>query len=897
MAVAAAVLTWCPPASASTPTLDVSQYAHTAWTVADGFTKGAIYTVAQTPDGYLWLGTEFGLLRFDGVRTTPWPSDKVLPSSQINTLLTGRDGTLWIGTSKGLASWKDGTLTAYADLAGHSMNRMVEDRDGAVWAFGMTLPTGKVCTIRHGGVRCWGEGAPFGSRVTMMYEDLKGDLWLGEPHGVWQWNQGRPQFHPLASDKFVQGLSEDADGVLLVLLSGRIYRMVDGMVREAYRLPGTIGQLTTRFRMLRDRDGGVWIGALGGGLAHLHDGKIDLFSESDGLSSDSVSELFQDREGNIWVATHGGLDRFRELPVTPFTTRQGFSSHRVLAVLASRDGSIWVRTFDGLNQWKAGQVTVHREVSDLSEPTTPGTVPPATGDGADSTGSYQTSGGSLFEDEHGRIWLSSTRSIGYLDHGRFVAVRGVPGGRVHAIVGDLKGNIWFLHETHGLLRLAHDHLVEQISWAQLGHADFADAAAVDPATGGLWLGFFRGGVDFVTDGQVRASYSATDGLAPGRVIDLRFGRDGALWVAAEGGLSRLKNGRATTLSSRDGLPCDAAHWTIEDNDGDVWLSMPCGLVRIARTELDAWTSAADGKRPAPPKLRLRVFDSSDGVRSRAKPGPFSPHVTKATDGRLWFFPLEGLSAMDPRRMSLPRLPPPVHIEQIGADSQSFSPASEVRLPPLVRDLSIDYTALSFAALEKLTFRIKLEGRDREWHDVGNRRQAFYTNLRPGRYRFRVTASNDSAAWNAAGAAVDFSIAPAYYQTTWFVAAALLTIAMLLWSAYRYRLRQVAYEFDARLQERVNERTRIARELHDTLLQSFHGLLFLLESREQHASGASRRSQTEVRAGHRADGAGADRGTRRRARTCARPPWIRRISSARSPRSPKSSRLPMSIRST
>ena len=338
----------------------------------------------------------------------------------------------------------------------------------------------------------------------MMYEDRKGNLWLGEPHGVWRWNQGQPLFHSLAADKIVQALSEDADGVLLVLLSGGIYRMVDGTVREVSRLPGTIGQLPTGFRTLRDRDGGVWIGALGGGLAHFHDGKVDLFSQSDGLSSDTVAGLFQDREGSIWVATHGGLDRFRELPVTPFTTRQGFSSLRVFAVLGSADGSIWVRTLDRLNQWKDGHVAVHREVPDLSEPTT-GPRTRTIGEGANSPESFGSSGGSLFEDERGRIWLSTRRSVGYLDHGRFIAVRGVPGGRVHGIGGDRKGNVWFLHETQGLVRVADGHVAEQTSWARLGHADYADAVAVDPATGGLWLGFYRGGVAFVKGGLVGAS--------------------------------------------------------------------------------------------------------------------------------------------------------------------------------------------------------------------------------------------------------------------------------------------------------------------------------------------------------------------------------------------------------
>src|SRR5262245_18833888 len=319
LAIASALLTVCQSAFAATPTLDISQYAHTAWTVADGFTKGAIYKIAQTPDGYLWLGTEFGLLRFDGVRTTPWPSDRVLPSSKISSLITGRDGTLWIGTSKGMASWKDGTLTTYAELAGHIADRLLEDRNGTIWVRALKPPTGKLCAVRNSGTRCWGEDGRFGARITTIYEDRKGQRWFGEPHGVWQWSESQPRFYPLPGDKFVQTLNEDADGVLLVLLSGTIHRMVDGKQSEVYRLPGASGQLTTPVEMLRDRDGGLWFGALGGGLVHLHEGTIDQFSQSEGLSSDSVAGLFQDREGSIWVATHGGLDRFCEFPVTPFT--------------------------------------------------------------------------------------------------------------------------------------------------------------------------------------------------------------------------------------------------------------------------------------------------------------------------------------------------------------------------------------------------------------------------------------------------------------------------------------------------------------------------------------------------------------------------------------------------
>ena len=229
------------------------------------------------------------------------------------------------------------------------------------------------------------------------------------------------------------------------------------------------------------------------------------------------------------------------------------------------------------------------------------------------------------------------------------------------------------------------------------------------------------------------------------------------------------------------------------------------------------------------RIQSTVFDSSDGVALRALPTLYRPQVAKTADGKLWFLPGDGVSVLDPRHLSINTLPPSVHIEHVTADRKTYDAASDLRLPPLVRDLEIAFTALSFVAPEKNRFRVKLEGRDPDWQDVGNRRQALYADLAPGTYRFRVAASNNSGVWNEAGAFLDFSIAPAYYQTTWFRAASVATVLALFWALYQFRLRQIAHDFNLRLDERVNERTRIARELHDTLLQSFQGLMLRFQS--------------------------------------------------------------------
>jgi signal transduction histidine kinase len=280
---------------------------------------------------------------------------------------------------------------------------------------------------------------------------------------------------------------------------------------------------------------------------------------------------------------------------------------------------------------------------------------------------------------------------------------------------------------------------------------------------------------------------------------------------------------------------------IRDNDGSFWLNTACGLVRINRSELDGWAAAVDkdggGKnKDTKQAIHATVFDTSDGVRS-AGIGGFSPAVTRSSDGKLWFASLDGVSVVDPRHLPFNKLPPPVHVEQITADRKTYDAALDgigdgngrLRLPPLIRDLEVDYTALSLVAPEKMRFRYKLEGRDSDWQDAGNRRQAFYTDLPPRNYRFRVLACNNSGVWNETGGFLDFSVAPAYYQTNWFRALCAAAFLALLWALYQFRLHQLQQRFNAGLEARVNERTRIARELHDSLLQGFQGLMFRLQA--------------------------------------------------------------------
>jgi ligand-binding sensor domain-containing protein len=603
-----------------------------------------------------------------------------------------------------------------------------------------------------------------------------------------------------------QTVNESDDGALLVATEGGITRLVDGKA-EAYSLPGTGSQHFKPLRMHRDRDGALWIGTTDRGLLHVHQGRTDVFAQADGLSGDYINKLFEDREGNVWVATVNGLDRFRDFAVPTISVRQGLSNAIVWSVLGARDGSIWLGTPDGLNRWNDGQVTIYRKrgARGGSKQERELNVREVADAGLPDNGVE-----SLFQDDGGRIWAFTEKGSAYFENGRFTPVdtnpapvadghprqRHVttvlglvaPGGQLHSIAGDSSGNLWISDQHQGLFHLLGGSVVERIPWAKLGRKDWAMDLFAGPAPGSLWLGFSQGGVANYKDGKVRESYSGRDGLGEGIVTSLSLDSDGTLWAATESGLSRVKNGRVATLTSQNGLPCDTVFWLMQDDTHSFWLYTACGLVRIAGTEMDAWV--ANPQRT----IQNTVFDSSDGVRSRALTTGFTPLVAKTVNGKLWFLPVDGVSFIDPHHLPFNKLPPPVQVERVTADRKTYwqnlsgdASFSHPKLPALVRDLTIDYTALSFVAPEKVRFRYRLEGQDPDWKEVVNDREAHYSNLAPGNYRFRVTASNNSGVWNEAGTFLDFSIAPAYYQTNWFRLSSVVSLALLLWLLYKRSL--------------------------------------------------------------------------------------------------------------
>jgi len=801
----AGLLLWPRSAGALNASLDITQYAHLAWTFRNGFSNGAVYAIAQTPDGYLWLGTSSGVMRYDGARLTPLPlrPGQRLPNAAAGALLPARDGALWIGTLDGLVRWKNGELTHYPEFDRRTVITLLQGRDGTVWAGSFGGPTGKLCAFRGEQPTCYGDDGKLGASVASLHEDGDGSLWVGAGTGLWRWTPGAPARYSTTPIQTHQSLTVGDRGNDVLVAVGGIHQ-VAGAGLVDYPLRGVPSVLSAT-SVLRDRNDGLWIATAAHGLVHTYEGKASLFTHEDGLSSDEVLALFEDQEGTIWVGTSEGLDRFREWPVTPVSVKQGLSNSNATSVLAARDGSIWIGTADGLNRWQEGRTTIYRRRTDPALPD----------DWVQS----------LFEDERGRIWVSGSRGLAVFENGKFATVPAVPGGATHAIASDNRAglwlSLWLTSNDYGLAHLVDGKIIEHAPWQKLGGGP--GTGLVPDPDGGVWTGLLSGGIAYFRAGQIRNLSLAGSGESTPKVLDVSRDRDGSMWVATDNGLSRITNGRVATLTTANGLPCPTVHWIIEDRLDSYWLYTACGLVRIARTELNAWT--ADPKRV----VRSTSLDSADGVLLVPILKPARPAVTKSSDGKIWFVNGLGVSFIDPSRIGVNTLRPPVHVEQIVADGQTFDDTRPLRLPPKVRNVLINYTALSMVAPEKVNFRYMLEGQDSEWREVVNKREVQYSNLSPGEYHFRVVASNNSGLWNEAGDVLAFSVAPAYYQTNWFRALSAVAVLALLWAAYQLRVGQLRHQFDMMLETRVGERTRIARELHDTLLQSFHGLLLRFQT--------------------------------------------------------------------
>jgi signal transduction histidine kinase len=409
--------------------------------------------------------------------------------------------------------------------------------------------------------------------------------------------------------------------------------------------------------------------------------------------------------------------------------------------------------------------------------------------------------------------------------GRFFEIKGQDGrpldqiGKIFSFTEDIDGNIWAIAYddpksiTH-LLRIRDRRVQEDIQITSLvPHAHFLGA----DAAGGIWIGTGDGKLAHYQNGVANIVSNGRSGAPPVMMFSLSVDSAGIVWGATSGGLYRWGHGTLSVMDSHNGLPCSNVTAALMDDSGSLWLdAAKCGYLRIPAADIAKWAAHPEAQ------VTVTTLGALDGADPGWNGERIQPNAARSPDGRLWFVGLSSLQMIDPGRSYKNPTPPPVHVEGLVADGKSYSPASPITLPPLSRDLHIDYTALSFVMPQRMGFRYILEGRDTGWQNPGLRRQAFYSDLRPGSYRFRVIASNNDGVWNETGAALDFKVAAAWYQTIWFRSLCFVVGVLLLWAIYRLRVRQIAGHMKARFDERLAERTRIARDLHDTFLQTIQG---------------------------------------------------------------------------
>ena len=682
---------------------------------------------------------------------------------------------------------------------------MIEDGDGSLWTARHSYPGPPICHVTDLSAHCFGEaeGMPF-QQVGAILLDGKGGLWIGTDTGLAHWKSGHSEIYEYKALKLnvgqagIMALARNSDGSLWVGIGeagpGLGLERFDGRSSRPFVTRNFDGSKITVQALLKDRDQNLWVATDGNGLYRIHGETADHFGRADGLSGDSVAGLYEDREGILWVITDAGIDSFTDRTITTFSKAEGLSADDVSSVMASRDGTIWLANYGSLDYIRNGEVSSIRSGAGL-----PG---------------YQVT--SLFEDHAGQIWVGVDDGLFlYRDHHfrRLPDPNHRPLGMVTGITEDVDGNIWAecASNPRKLVRIRDFRVQEEFSSSQVpaGHS-----LAADPK-GGIWVSTTAGDLVRIQNGAVQTFPLKLTGFPPRQI---QAEPDGSVLVAVPNeGLLRFRVGKIQRLTKRNGLPCDGVFAFVQDNQKNWWLEAPCGYISIADSEMQRWWVHPDTI------VRYRLFDTSDGASTALV--DFNP-AAKSPDGRLWFATAL-LQTIDPHHLLFNKLPPPVHVEQIIADHKAYELDSDanlnVALPPRVRDLEIDYTGLSLVAPEKVRFRYRLEGRDTDWQDPGTRRQAFYTDLHPGKYRFHVIACNNDGVWNEAGAFLNFTIAPAWYQTPWFSASCAVALLLLLWVLHQLRLQQLKHQFSRTLEARVDERTRIARDLHDTLLQSFQGI--------------------------------------------------------------------------
>ncbi len=789
-------------ALAHDPKNATTRYVLENWTTENGLPQNSINDILQTRDGYLWLATFGGLVRFDGARFVVFDrSIEGIRSQRIKALCEDRKGTLWAGTEEGmLIRYRDGMFTTYTvedTLHSEEVFRIEEDDAGNLWI------TGRGVVFKFDGERF------------VNYRPETVALHMGGyPGGRVSWRQDSAGLHCVikgsvqtyATPSLLQtaqiiGVSIDRYGNLWVQTRGAGVAKLTNEQSELYTVREGLPSDDVEGLFLEDRKGNLWLADHKGGLYRIRDGKYELINTFPG---DSLIALYEDREGSVWVGTPVGLYRIPESTITLHTEREGLSLNWVYSVLQDRAGAIWMGTWGGgLNKYENGRFIRYRLRGDLD----PDRIT------------------CIYEDLSGRLWVGANDGVSYFNNGRFKTYEDKLSflkRDVWAIHEDHTGNLWFGTDA-GLVRLKEGKFTKYTTKDGLSYDVIR--SLFEDRSGTLWIGTDQG-LTRLKDG-VFTTYTEHDGFIGNQVRAMHEDGDGGLWIGTyDGGLYRLKDERLTRYTTKEGLHDNGVFQILEDDAGNLWMGCNRGIYRVSRRELNDF---AEGRARS---INSTVYGMKDGLATLECNGGRQPSGLKTKDGKLWFPTMGGVAVVDPKSMQI-NPAPPVIIEEfrIGNDVSDF--LGGVRIGPDKGTFEIRYTAPSFIKPEHVKFKYKLIGLDEDWIDAGDRRTANYNRIPPGRYKFVVIAANSDGVWNTEGQNIEIVVVPPFWRTSWFLALALFFLGCIIVLAHRRRVRHLRRKHEEQkafsqklIESQESERKRIASGLHDGL---GHDLLLVKNS--------------------------------------------------------------------
>lgn len=772
------------------PSRALSQLVHDVWRSDAGLPHNTVMAIVPARNGYLWLGTAEGLARFDGVRfeTFDRGNTPAIGNNIIWALFEGDDGTLWIGTyGGGLVRYAKGVFKSFTKeqgLADNVVLSIAQDRRGDVWigtAGGLSRLRGEEI-VSFSGTRGLGSDP-----VNALLSDHQGTLWVGTIAGLFR-SRGE-SFERFTGNgglakESIEALGEDRTGRLWVGTTA-LHRITEGEAVVFGEREGIPRRPLSR--VWEDPDGNLWAASRGGGVCRLRDGKAACFGTKDGLSDSMVWSLAGDREGSLWIGTDvGGLNRLRDAKFTSWGVPEGLSSDVVMSVLEDRSGALWIGTNGGgLNRWKDGRFTAYHRADGLASETV----------------------WALCERRDGTLWVGTNNGgLSVLSDGRLRPFgREKETGRiVAALREDRNGDLW-IGGADGLTRLSQGSLRRFTTKDGLSQNNVT--VIEETRQGALWIGTWDG-LNRIEEGRI-TSFSARDGLSHPAVMSFYEDADGVLWIGTYGGgLNRFRDGKLRSVGRREGLFDDVVYRIVEDDAGMFWMTSNKGIFTVARRALN---DVLDGKTPSVVSV---AYGRADGLRTVEFNGATQNAGTRTRGGRLFFPSTRGLVEIDPRKIPTNTQVPPVRVERVVADGKLFDAEAIAKAPEILsgaRRLSFHFTALSLLAPERVRFEYRLTGFDQAWQKASAVREASYTNLPPGRYRFEVVACNNDGVWNRTAANLSFSLRPRFHETVIFRGLVVLALALAGGLLFRLRLRQLARR-QGELEELVEVRTASLREV-------------------------------------------------------------------------------------